>query len=93
MGFTTHGGYTSVAGKGPEVFKISGDRAVIDATENEVQKIIDYFKEWLPKANRVYEELIRTEKKQAEEKQRKELEHQIKEQEARQRVLKNVKLT
>ncbi len=87
------GGHASLMGKGPEYFRIHGDKAVIDAIENQVQKIIDYFNDWLPAANRVYEQLIRREKEEAEEKQRKELERQIAEQEARQRVLKNIKLT
>jgi serine/threonine protein kinase len=87
------GSHTSLMGKGPEAFKIHGDKAVIDAAENQVQRIIDYFNDWLPAANRVYEQRIRREKEQAEEKQRKELERQIAEQEARQRVLKSIKLT
>jgi serine/threonine protein kinase len=86
------GSRTYVAGKGPEAFRIRGDRAVISATESEVQKVIHYFKEWVPRANRVYEERIRREKAEEEEKQRKELKRQVLEQEARQRVLKNVKL-
>jgi len=87
------GSHTSLLGKGPEVFKIDGNVAVIGATESQVQKIIDYFKGWLPVANRVYERRIRREKEEAEEKQRKELARQIAEEEARQRVLKNIKLT
>jgi serine/threonine protein kinase len=87
------GSHTSLLGKGPEAFKIHEDKAVIDAAESQVQKIIDYFNDWLPAANRVYEQRIRREKEQTEEKQRKELERQIAEQEARQRVLKNIKLT
>ncbi len=85
--------YSSLMGYGPEAFKIRGDKAVINATEDLVQRIIDYFNDWLPNANRVYEQRIRREKEEAEETQRKELERQIKEQEARQRVLKNIKLT
>lgn len=87
------GSHTSVLGKGPDAFKIDGDKAVIGATENEVQRIINYFTDWLPKANRVYEQRMRREKEEAEEKQRKELERQIAEQETRQRVLKSTKLT
>jgi serine/threonine protein kinase len=87
------GSHTSLRGKGPEAFHIGGDKAVIVAHENEVQQIIDYFNGWLPQVNRVYEQRIRREKEEAEEKQRKELERQIAEQEARQRVLKNIKLT
>jgi len=87
------GGHSELLGKGPEAFKIRGDKAVIDATENQVQKIIDHFNGWLPVANRVYEQHIRREREESEEKQRKELERQIAEQEARQRVLKSIKLT
>ena len=87
------GNFSSLMGKGPESFNIRGNTAVIGATENEVQRIIDYFNDWLPKANRVYEQRILREKKEAEEKQRKELQRQIAEEEARQRVLKNIKLT
>lgn len=86
------GGHTSLAGKGPEFFQIHGDKAVIDATENQVQKIIDYFHGWLPRANEVYKQRIDREKKEAEKEQRKELERQIEEQEARQRVLKDIRL-
>jgi serine/threonine protein kinase len=87
------GSHTSVWGKGPEAFGIGGDKAVIGANEDEVQRIIDYFNDWLPAANRVYEQRIRREKEETEEKRRKELERQIAEQEKRQRVLKNIKLT
>lgn len=87
------GSHSSLMGKGPEYFKIQGEKAIIDATESEVQKIIDYFNGWLPQVNRVYEQRIRREKVQAEEKQRKELEQQVKAQEARQRVLKNTKIS
>ena len=66
---------------------------MIGAKEEQVQKIIDYFTGWLPQVNRVYEERVRREEKEAEEKERKDLERQIAEQEARQRILKNVKLT
>lgn len=87
------GSFSSLMGKGPGSFNIRGNKAVIDATENEVQRIIDYFRDWLPSANRVYEQRIRREKEEAEEKKRKELKRQIAEEEARQRVLKNIKLT
>ena len=68
------GSHSSLSGKGSEAFGISRDKAVIGARENEVQRIIDYFNDWLPQANRVYERRICREKEDAEEKQRKELE-------------------
>ncbi len=86
------GSYGSLFGKGPKDFSVSGDKAVITASENEVQEIIDFFKSWLPKANQVYKNRVKQEKEQEEEAKRKELERKIKEQEARQRVLKNTKI-
>ncbi len=88
---TNMGGHESLWGKGPERFEISGKQARINAEEREVQAIIDYFKRWLPIANRVYEQRIRQEKRDAEEQSRTKLQREIEEQERRQRVLKNVK--
>jgi hypothetical protein len=86
------GGHTAVVGKGPESFSIGGNKAMIDAEEASVQRIIDYFKQWLPQTNRVYEERIRQDLRRQEEQQRRELKRQIEEQEARARVLKNIRL-
>lgn len=86
------GNYASIMGKEPGSFTFSGKEAKINARENEVQKVIDHFKNWLPKANRVYEQKIRREKQEAEEKSRQELQREIEGQEARQRVLKKVKI-
>lgn len=86
------GSRTAVVGKGPEAFQFRGNKAVIGAREHEVQLILGYFKEWLPTANSAYERSMRQFKEKEEQKQRKELERQIEEQEARQRVLKNIKL-
>ena len=85
-------GYSSYLGKEPTRFSISGDKACINASEHEVQQIIDSFKSWLPTANRKYEEMIRKEKIETEEEHRRQLQREVEEQERRQRVLKNVKL-
>ncbi len=86
------GSYSSLSGKRPERFQISGNQAYIDAEESIVQDIINYFKGWLPTANRVYEQRIRHEKREAEERQREQLQREIEEQQRRERVLKNVRL-
>lgn len=39
--------HTSVLGRGPETFSISGNRAVVAAQDHEVQQVVDYFKSWL----------------------------------------------
>ena len=86
------GWYTSLMGKGPGQFSFSDDKASIPAQESEVQQIIDYFKAWLPNANRVYEETVRREKQEAEERQRKQLQKEIEEQERCQRILASVRI-
>src|SRR5262249_33246697 len=84
--------YTSVMNKGPERFSFAGNKTSIPAQESDVQRIIDHFKEWLPNANHRYEEMVRTEKQQAEAQQREQLQKEIEEQERRQRILANVKI-
>ncbi len=84
------GSYSSVMDKGPERFSISGDKAIIEAREDEVQRIIDHFKQWLPNANRVYEDIIRRGKAEAEDRERRQLQADIEEKERRQRVLKSI---
>ena len=85
-------GYSSVRGKGPERFDIVGDTAAIRAEEQDVQKIIDYFKDWLPIAIRKYEQMIRSELREEEERQRKELHMEIEELERQRRVRANVRI-
>jgi serine/threonine protein kinase len=48
------GGHTALWNKGPETFGFDRDRASVFAQESEVQNIIDYFKQWLPRATEVY---------------------------------------
>lgn|GEM_PF-1773123 len=86
------GGYRSVMGKGPEMFSFSGNTATIPAKEDQVQMVIDCFKEWLPMANRKYEQIVQSENAQAEERHRRQLQAEIEEQERRQRVLKSIKI-
>jgi serine/threonine protein kinase len=84
--------YSSLMGKGPEQFHFSGDTASIRAAEHDVQQIIDYFKMWLPIANREYKQTILREQREEEERQRQELQKEIEEQERRQRVRANVRI-
>jgi YbbR domain-containing protein len=86
------GTFTYIPGKHPGQFTFIGNEARIAAQESEVQKVIDYFKGWLPQANRIYEETVRREKLEAEERQRKQLQKEIEEQERRQRILTNIRI-
>ncbi len=84
--------HTSVWGKGPERFSISGAQASISAQETEIQRIIDYFKEWLPQVNRIYEERVHSEKEETERQLRMNLQRQVEEEHRRQRVLNTIKI-
>lgn len=84
--------HTSLLGHGPEVFNFNGDKATIGAGEQDVQSIIDHFKNWLPNANQVYARVVYETARLEKEKKVKELQKKRELQEARQRVLKNTKI-
>ena len=88
----TMGDYSSVWGKGPETFEFRDDRAVIPARENEVEQIIQHFKDWLPKANKRYEDLVRQEIAEQQTKEQRKLEAEIEANEARTRLTKKIKI-
>jgi serine/threonine protein kinase len=80
------GNFTSVFGKGPEKFQFQGDQAKIFAEENDAQRIIDYFKQWLPIVHQVYErKLIEIAKKEEMDKKR-EIESKIAEEERKKKI-------
>lgn len=81
------GGRTSVMNKGPEMFQFAGNEARIAAREEEVQRIIDYFKNWLPSAAQTYErkQRIAFEQRNAREEEKKKQDRKLAE--ARARVL------
>lgn len=84
--------YTSIMGKGPENFRVTDEYASIAAQEDQVQQIVDYFKDWLPKANSIYTGMLQSEKQEKENALRKQLQQEIEEREKRQRVLSNIKI-
>jgi serine/threonine protein kinase len=86
------GSHTSIVGKEPQVFKFRSNEATIPAEERDVQRIIDFFKDWLPKANKVYERNLKLEQQELEKKKRREIEQEKTIQETRQRILRNTKI-
>jgi eukaryotic-like serine/threonine-protein kinase len=89
--FLNMGGYQSLMGKGPEYFTINGNKASIDATSVQAQKVIDHFKEWLPLVNRVYENKLSQDRAEQERLRRQELERIIKSDEERANTLGRLK--
>lgn len=64
------GEYSSVFRKGPEAFQVSGKEARIGARSSEAEAILKHFKDWLPRVNQVYENKVKSdaaEKQQREE--------------------------
>ncbi len=90
--FQNMGSHHSVLGKGPERFNLSQNKATINCGADDVQRIIDYFKNWLPRVNTVYKQRIQRERREAEEVQRRKLEQEIEVQRERENVLKKVKI-
>lgn len=77
--------------KKPENFKFDGKEAHISASSDEVQQIVDCFKEWLPRVNTGYAERINNAKETKELIERKKLESRIHKEEERANVLRNLK--
>jgi serine/threonine protein kinase len=86
------GTFTFVMGKGPERFNISGDTASIQAHEDDLQRIIDHFKDWLPVANSRYAQMIRNEMQEEQERKRRELQKEIEVLERQKRVRARLKI-
>jgi serine/threonine protein kinase len=83
--------FRSVMYKTPGNFKFDGNEACISAKANDVQQIVDIFKEWLPRVNMGYAERIKKFKQAEELIERKKLESRIHKEEERTNVLRNVK--
>lgn len=72
------GGHSSVLNKGPEVFQFRQNEAFISAQDgSEAQRVIDYFKQWLPTVAQVYERKIKEESLLEERKKIQEIERKI----------------
>ena len=81
-------------GKEPANFRVSSERgeARISARENEVPRIVDTFKGWLPRVNQLYERKIREERRQAMEDERRVLASRVDHEERRLRIPRSVKI-
>lgn len=79
-------------GETPAHIGFFDDIAKIRVEYNRVQNVIDYFKDWLITANKIYEKRIRKENEEAIENEKKRLKKEIHEEEIRQNLLKNIKI-
>jgi len=86
------GNFSAAYGAEPSQFRYNGNEASVDARPDDVQKIIDHFKTWIPKVNAVYKAQVELDKRNAETKYRKAREMEIEVKKTRERVIKNIKI-
>ena len=85
--FLNMGSHTAVMGRGPETFQFRANQAIISAQDgNEAQRIIDYFKQWLPKVAQVYENKLKEIAKNEERKKIQDMERRIAEEERKKAI-------
>lgn len=85
-------GLTAVLGKGPGSFSFTGNKASVNAMEHEVQSVIDFFKDWLPKASLSLKTRLEVAAQQQENQRREQLRRDREEEEKRLRVLKSLRI-
>lgn len=85
------GSYSSLLGKEPECFRFKANNGIISARANEVQQVVDHFKQWLPRANYVYEAKLKQDIEAEERRQQEEIRKNIQREEERADVLQKIK--
>jgi serine/threonine protein kinase len=86
------GNYSSILGKGPETFSFSDRQARVSAQEDEIQRVINHFKNWLTPATTKYAEMLQREQRDAEEKERAKFRAEQEELERQRRVKASVRV-
>lgn len=81
-----------IMGKQPEAFSFRGTQAFVAAEENEVQPIINHFKDWLPVATKKLKFLLERSAQQQEAERKEKLRREREAEERRLRVLRNIKI-
>lgn len=82
----------AVLGKGPERFQFNGNRATVAARDSDVQRIIDYFKGWIPPATQIYGEQRASQRRLAAERERARLQSEQEELERQRRLREDIRL-
>ena len=86
------GSYSSVMGKPPQVFSFNETRATVQASEHEVQAIIDNFKMWLPQASSVLKVQLQAQAQKQEADARESLRREKQAEEQRLRVMQKIRI-
>jgi serine/threonine protein kinase len=86
------GSYTSAWGRVPETFTFEGNRAIVPSEDRDVQRIINYFKSWIPLATARYKQDLQEERRRKEEEEREKIKIAIEKEETKARLRKNIKV-
>jgi serine/threonine protein kinase len=85
-------GFRYLASKRPETFRFETNKAYIEALENEVQRIVDHFKEWLPLATATLRSILEEAASDADRERRERLSRKREAGEQRLRVLRQTRI-
>jgi serine/threonine protein kinase len=86
---SSHG---STMGQPPRAFQGGAEGVVVPTAPEDVQRVIDYFKSWLPIVNRRYKQILEEEHAKADRERREKLKQQVQAEETRLRVLRETKI-
>ncbi len=64
------GGHTSALGHGPETFRFDGNKAIVHVGESDAQRVIDFFKQWLPRVAQIYKHKLTSNLREKEQNER-----------------------
>lgn len=84
--------FSSPMNQPPQAFRFGSEGAVVSAASDEVQRVIDAFKSWLPMVQRRYQQILEQEKSAAERERRDALRQATLAEETRLRVLRETKI-
>lgn len=82
----------AILGKEPDVFQFNGNRASVSVQDSDVQRIIDYFKSWIPPATEIYRERRARRRQEATERERARLQREQEELERQRRLREEIRL-
>jgi serine/threonine protein kinase len=90
--FRKMGGFKFLPGKRPEMYRFEGNTASIPAAANQVKQLVELFKDWVARANGVHQRTVRAAHEQKRTAARRQREKDIAMEEARQRLLAQIRL-
>ncbi len=83
---------TSVMGKGPEVFQFHGKKATIPVSSDDAQRVVEFFKQWLPGVHSQYVDSLTTFLREEENRKKAAVENEIRKIEEKRALMARLKI-